>query len=301
MPGSQEYAPDPRNQHVLVYVNGELVPRDRATVSIFDSGFSLGDGIWDSLRLYQGTLLFSDRHLDRLFRGLAAVEIDLGLTKDELLAEVWRTLEANDMHDGVHIRMMVTRGLRRTPNQDPRQALGKPTLVMVAEYKQPPQQVAESGLTLFTSTVRCTRSDMFDMRLNSHSRLPLILALQQAIRAGADEALMLDPDGYVSSCNATNFFFVRAGQVCTSTGRACFNGITRQLIIELCREQNIPLELGDFSLWDVYNAQEAFVTGTFGGVTPVQSLDDRRFSHVPGPVTLQLRDLYAKLRDEQVA
>ena len=300
MPGSQDFVDDPRNQQVMVYVNGDFVPRDLASVSVFDSGFGFGDGIWDSFRLYKGRLVFADLHLDRLFRGLRAVDIDPGLSKDELLAAVIETLRVNGMVDGVHVRLMITRGLRRTPNQDPRQAVGGPTVVIVAEYKQPSTVVSSTGLALFTSSFRCARPDMLAMHLNSHSRLPLILALQQAIRAGADEALMLDADGYVSSCNSTNFFFVAGGRVQTSTGRASFPGITRAHLIELCRRHAIPVELGDFTLEAVYGADEAFVTGTFGGVTPVQSVDGRQLAPIPGTMTRRLQDLYARLVEEQV-
>jgi branched-chain amino acid aminotransferase len=292
MAGSQNYEDDPRNETALVYVNGALVPRGEAVVSVFDAGFSLGDGIWESFRLHDGRLPFADRHLDRLFRGTNAIKLEIGMSREQILAALHETLAANEMDDGVHIRLMVTRGTKRSPTQDPRLALGPATVVIVAEWKQPRPETLDEGLSLFTSSVRCPRPDMFDMRINSHSRLPLITALLQAIDAGADEALMLDADGYVSSCNSTNFFFVVDGTVCTSTGRACFNGITRELVIELCREHAIPLEIGDFSLADVYGSTEAFVTGTFGGLTPVSRIDGRALASVPGRLTAELRDLY---------
>lgn len=288
MPGSQDYEDDPRNENVLVYVNGELVPRRDAVVSVFDAGFSLGDGIWESFRLHDGRLPFADRHLDRLFRGAEAIKLDIGLTREQILAALRETIAANEMEDGAHLRLMVTRGTKRTPAQDPRLTLGPATVVIVAEWKQPR---LGTGLRLFTSSVRCTRPDMFDMRINSHSRLHLITALLQAIEAGADEALMLDADGYVSSCNSTNFFFVLDGTVCTSTGNACFNGITRELVIDLCRQNELPIEVGDFSLADVHRSGEAFVTGTFGGVTPVSEIDGRVLPS-PGPFTARLRELY---------
>ncbi len=302
MPGSQDYASDPRNAAVLVYLNGALVPRNEARVSLFDAGFVLGDGIWEGIRLHRGGLLFLDAHLDRLFSGARAIMLELPLTRAQFESALRQTLEANRMEDGVHIRLMVTRGEKRTPNQDPRNALGRPTVAIVAEYKEPSAAVQENGLNLFTSTIRCTPADMFDMRLNSHSRLNLIIALTQAIAAGADEALMLDPHGFVSSCNATNFFFVRRGTVCTSTGEYCFNGITRDNVIAVCREQGVPLQLGNFTLHDVYAAEEAFVTGTFGGVTPVRSIDGRAFdAKPPGVHTCRIRELYAALKDAEAA
>ena len=292
MTGSQDYKPDPRNETVLVYVNGELVPRGEAVVSVFDAGFSLGDGVWEGFRVYGGQLPFADAHLDRLFWGANAIRLDIGMTREEIRAALEGTIAANGMVDGVHVRLMVTRGTKHTPTQDPRLALGRATVVIVAEWKEPRPEVVANGLSLFTSSVRCTRADMFDMRLNSHSRLHLITALQQAIDAGADEALMLDADGHVSSCNATNFFFVAAGTVCTSTGRSCFNGITRALVLDLCRENDVALDVSEFSLADVYAAEEAFVTGTFGGIVPVRAIDGRAIPQVPGPVTTNLQRLY---------
>ncbi|MCC6306519.1 MAG: aminotransferase class IV [Rhodobacteraceae bacterium] len=295
MAGSQDFAEDPRNGGVLVYVNGELVPRAAAMVSVFDSGFILGDGIWEGLRIHGGRPAFLERHLDRLFMGARAIDLDLGLSRDEIRAALDRTLAANGMtgQEGVHIRLMVTRGVKRTPNQDPRHTIGPPTMVIVAEYKEPSPAIVNLGLRLFTSAIRCARADMFDMRLNSHSRLNLIAALVQAIKAGADEALMLDDRGFVSSCNATNFFIVRKGTVHTSTGTACFKGITRQNAIELCAANAIPCREHDFTLAEVYDADEAFVTGTFGGMTPVAAVDGRILPALPGPVTLRLRALYA--------
>ncbi|HWE06195.1 MAG TPA: aminotransferase class IV [Rhizomicrobium sp.] len=302
MPGSQDYAADPRNQTVLVWLNGTLVPRDEAKVSLFDAGFVLGDGVWEGLRLHKGGLLFLDVHLDRLYAGARAIALDIGLARTDIVAALRATLSANAMQHGVHIRLMVTRGEKKTPNQDPRNALGRPTVAIVAEYKEPGATVRAQGLNLFTSTIRCTPADMFDMRLNSHSRLSLIIALNQAIAAGADEALMLDPNGFVSSCNATNFFFVSGHEVCTSTGAYCFNGVTRANMIALCQRHDIPFRLGDFTLHDVYAAGEAFVTGTFGGVIPVRAIDGRALPVAPPDgTTRRIEGLYERLKDEEAA
>ncbi|GGJ18576.1 aminotransferase class IV [Neoroseomonas lacus] len=298
MKGSQDFAADPRNATVKVYVSGALVPRDEARVSVFDAGFVLGDGVWEGMRLHKGRLVFLDLHLDRLFDGARAIDLDIGMTREALVAALWETLRANGMEDGVHIRLMVTRGLKKTPNQDPRQTIGRATVVIVAEWKLPSPAIVTTGLSLFTSSIRCSPADMFDMRLNSHSRLNLIIALNQAIKAGADEALMLDPHGFVSSCNATNFFFVRGGEVWTSSGDYCFRGVTRGHVIALCRENGIPLRQANFALMDVYGAEEAFVTGTFGGLTPVRAIDGRVLPAAPpGPMTLRLRSLYEALKD----
>lgn len=298
MKGSQDFAADPRNATVKVYVSGALVPRDEARVSVFDAGFVLGDGVWEGMRLHKGRLVFLDLHLDRLFDGARAIDLDIGMTREALVAALWETLHANGMEDGVHIRLMVTRGLKKTPNQDPRQTIGRATVVIVAEWKLPSPAIVTTGLSLFTSSIRCSPADMFDMRLNSHSRLNLIIALNQAIKAGADEALMLDPHGFVSSCNATNFFFVRGGEVWTSSGDYCFRGVTRGHVIALCRENGIPLRQANFALMDVYGAEEAFVTGTFGGLTPVRAIDGRVMPAAPpGPMTMRLRSLYEALKD----
>jgi len=298
MAGSQDYIPDPRNALALVYLNGQLLARSAARVSLFDGGFLVGDGIWEGIRLHQGRLLFLDEHLDRLYWGAKQIRLDIGLDRQTLVGELKRTLAANDMRDGVHIRLMVTRGEKSAPNQDPRNALGKPTIAIVAEYKLPSPQLLAEGLSLFTSSIRCTPATMFDMRLNSHSRLNLITALLQAIEAGADEALMLDPHGFVSSCNATNFFFVSHGVVMTSTGEFCFNGITRGNVIGLCQQEGLSMELGDFTLAEARLADEAFVTGTFGGITPVRAIDGHVLpAPLPGPLTQRLHRSYESLKD----
>ena len=302
MPGSQDFAADPRNLDALISLNGRHVTRDEATVSIFDGGFVVGDGIWEGLRLHKGTLLFLEQHLDRLYWGLGQIRLDIGLDRGALTAELRRLLAANAMQDGVHIRLMVTRGKKSAPNQDPRNAIGPPTVAIVAEYKLPDPGLATRGLSLRTASIRCSPKHMFDMRLNSHSRLNLIMALLEAIDAGADEALMLDPHGHVSSCNATNFFCVREGEVVTSSGEYCFNGVTRGNVIRLCEDNDIPVRQCNFALHEALAAQEAFVTGTFGGLTPVREIDGRRLTAtLPGPMTQRLRGLYESLKDAQAA
>jgi branched-chain amino acid aminotransferase len=297
MAGSQDTAADPRNDALLVYLNGDLVRRADAKISVFDAGFALGDGVWEGVRLHRGRLLFLDAHIDRLFAGAAAIDLDIGLSRQGIADAMHATCKANDMQDGAHLRLMVTRGVKATVNQDPRNALGQPTIVITAEYKTPTAANVETGLALFTSSVRCSPAEMFDMRLNSHSRLNLIRALLEAIRAGADEALMLDPDGFVSSCNATNFFWVKDGVVFTSSGRYCFNGITRANVIGLCRAHGIPLEMGDYPIAHAHAADEAFVTGTLGGVTRVRSVDGHVMPSIPGPTAGRLRQLYLQLAD----
>ena len=290
---AQGYVDDPRNDGVLVYVDGNLVPRNEAVVSVFDSGFVLGDGVWEGLRLVNGRLVALDQHMDRLYQGASAIALTIGMPREALTAAIRTTLERNGMTDGVHIRLMITRGRKRTPNQDPRFAPGPATIVIVAEYKRPNPEAKARGLALFTSTFRCSGPDVFDLRLNSHSRLNLIQALIQAINAGADESLMLDPHGFVASCNSTNFFIVRDGSLWTSTGRYNFVGITRGKIIDVFRADGGVVRELDFTLSEVYGASEAFVTGTLGGVTPVTRIDGRAIgAGTPGPITKRVSDLY---------
>jgi branched-chain amino acid aminotransferase len=291
--GTHDAVPDERNAQVLVYVNGELCPRAQAKVSVFDSGFLIGDGVWEGLRLHHDVFVFLDEHLDRLYQGAQAISLDIGLSRAEITEALYRTVRSNDMHDGAHVRLMVTRGMKKTPSQDPRLTAGGPTIVIIAEHKQANPAVFERGVRLFTSTVRRPPPDTLDPKLNCHSKLHEVIALNQAIQAGADEALMLDVRGAVSTCNATNFFIVVRGQVWTSTGMYCLNGITRRKVLELCRAEGVPAFEKDFSLVDVYAADEAFVTGTFGGLTPVMMVD----GHVvgdgqPGALTRRLRDWY---------
>jgi len=290
---AQSYAPDSRNEDVLVYVNGAFVPRHEARVSVFDSGFVLGDGVWEGLRLVNGTLISLDAHMDRLFEGANSIALDIGMTREAVVDAVRQTLHRNGMTDGAHVRLMVTRGVKRTVNQDPRFIIGGATVVIVAEYKAPNPETRERGLTLFTSTFRTSGPDVFDLRLNSHSRLNLIQALIQAINAGADEALMLDPRGFVASCNSTNFFIVRRGELWTSTGLYSFKGITQRTVIDAWEKAGGRARECDYTLAQVYSADEAFVTGTLGGVTPVVRIDGRQIGDgTPGPLTARASDLY---------
>jgi branched-chain amino acid aminotransferase len=292
---AQAYKADVRNDTVQVYVNGAFFPRDKAVVSVFDSGFALGDGVWEGLRLVKGKLISLDAHMDRLFEGARSIDLDIGLDRAGVIKVVQDTLDKNGMTDGAHLRLMVTRGLKKTPNQDPRFVIGKATIVIVAEYKSPLPEAKARGYTLFTSTFRTTNPDQFDLRLNSHSRLNLIQALIQAIKAGADEALMLDPRGFVASCNSTNFFIVRRGELWTSTGLYSFKGITQANVLAAWRKAGKVAQERDFTLAQVYSADEAFVTGTLGGVTPVTKVDGRLIaSGTPGPATEEASDLYLK-------
>ena len=291
---------DPRNADILISVNGALKPRAEAMVSVFDSGFVLGDGVWEGLRVHKGRIAFLAAHLDRLYEGAKAIALDLGLDRAALTRRLYETLDANGMTDGVHVRLMVTRGLRSTPYQDPRVVVSGATIVIVPEYKAPLPAIVETGITLFTVHVRRGFPDVQDPKLNSHSKLNCITACIQAIEAGADEALMLDPHGFVATCNSTHFFIVRKGEVWTSSGDYCLGGITRANVLRLCRENGIPAFERNFSLTDVYGADEAFVTGTFAGVVPARVVDGRQLTAGRGPLTGRLQELYKALIEADV-
>ena len=297
--GTHSYRQDQRNRDILVNINGELVPREQAVVSVFDSGFVLGDGIWEGLRVHNGVIPFLDRHLKRLWEGAAALDLDLGLSREELKQRLQSTLEANRMLDDVHIRLMVTRGVKSTPHQDPALIIAGPTIVIIPEYKAPNPALPDRGIRLYTVYVRRGYADVQDPRLNTHSKLNCILACIQAEKAGYDEALMLDPHGQVATCNSTHFFIVRDGEVWTSSGDYCLDGITRRNVIELCGNHGIPVYEKNFSLSQVYGAEEAFVTGTFAGLTPVSEVDGRRIGQAePGAVTRHLQALYLNLIED---
>ena len=300
--GTHDYQQDPRNAQIKISVNGELVPRAEAKVSVFDSGFVLGDGVWEGLRLHDGGLPFLDMHLDRLYEGAKAIDLDIGLTRAQLTERLLGVLRANKMHAHVHIRLMVTRGVKATPHQDPRFVISGPTIVIVPEYKEPLPATVEQGVRLFTVHVRRGPPDVQDPKLNSHSKLNCILACIQASKAGYDEALMLDPHGFVATCNSTHFFILRKGEVWTSTGKYCLGGITRANVLRLCREQHIPAYEKDFSLTDVYGAEEAFVTGTFAGLVPVREIDGRIMGDGRrGPMVERLQHLYMNLTKQESA
>lgn len=300
--GTHNAVADDRNKDIKIYINGEFFKRDDAKISVFDSGYLVGDGIWEALRLHHGVLVFLDDHLDRLWTSAATVGMTFPFSKTELTAIIWKVLKENKMTDHVHVRIMVTRGIKKTPSQDPRLTISGPNIVIIPEYKKASTDSKEKGITLFTSTIRRGSPDYLDPRLNCHSKLHEVQALIQAIEAGADEALMLDTNGFVSTCNATNFFIIKNGEAWTSTGQYCMNGITRAKVIEACERNGITCHQKNFSLFDVYGADEAFVTGTFGGLTPVTNIDGRKIgTKTYGDMTKKLSGLYNELIAEALA
>ncbi|MGB3608244.1 MAG: aminotransferase class IV [Psychroserpens sp.] len=300
--GTHNAIADDRNKDIEIYINGEYFKREDAKISVFDSGYLVGDGIWEALRLHQGVLVFLEDHLDRLWTSAATVGMTLSFSKTELTAIVRDVLKINKMTDHVHVRIMITRGIKKTPSQDPRLTISGPNIVIIPEFKIASEESKEQGITLFTSTIRRGSPDYLDPRLNCHSKLHEVQALIQAIEAGADEALMLDVNGFVSTCNATNFFIIKNHEVWTSTGQYCMNGITRAKVIEACRINGITCHQKNFSLFDVYGADEAFVTGTFGGLTPVNKIDGRKIGEQSyGDFTRKLSALYHDLIEEAVA
>ncbi|NMD06986.1 MAG: aminotransferase class IV [Phyllobacteriaceae bacterium] len=294
---------DPRNLNILISVNGALVPRAEAVVSVFDSGFILGDGVWEGLRLINGGVPFLRPHIERLYEGAKAIFMDISLTPDELVNRLFACIDANKMTDGVHIRLMVTRGVKATPYQDPRVTISPATIVIIPEYKEANPRKFSEGLLLHTVNVRRGAPDVQDQKLNSHSKLNCITACVQAANAGADEALMLDPLGFVATCNSTHFFIVRRGELWTSSGQYCIPGITRGNMLRVAKSLGIPAYEKQFSLYDVYGADEAFVTGTFAGLIPVRMIDGRPVRHPlssaewsgAGPISVKLSEGYKAL------
>ena len=294
--GTHDYEDDSRNKDILVSVNGDIVLRDEAKVSVFDAGFLLGDGIWESFRLHNGTIVFAEDHLDRLFRGAESISLDIGMSRKEILEQVDRVILANGMHDGVHVRLVVSRGLKPTPYQAPWVISGPPTLVIMPEYKRADEHRAVDGIKLVTVDVRRGEQNVQDPRINSLSKHNCIAACVDAASKGGDEGLMLDPSGNVATCNSTHFFVVRNGEVWTSTGEHCLDGITRRKVLELCHTNEIPAFERDFTTEQVQTADEAFVTGTFAGLTPVVEFDGKPMgSGRRGPVCERLQALYLEL------
>ena len=294
--GTHDYEEDSRNQDVLILVNGEITPRRNAKVSVFDAGFLLGDGVWESFRLHKGTIAFAQDHLDRLFRGAESISLDIGLSHTEILEEIGRVITANGMHDNVHIRLVVSRGLKPTPYQAPWVISSSPTLVIIPEYKRADKRRAVDGISLVTVDIRRGEQNVQDPRINSLSKHNCIAACIDAAAKGGDEGLMLDPLGNVATCNSTHFFIVRNGEIWTSTGEHCLDGITRRKVLELCRSNKIPAYERDFTTEEVSTADEAFVTGTFAGLTPVVEFDGKPMGEGHrGPMCERLQDLYVDL------
>ena len=294
--------PDPRNANVLIYINGEYFHRDQARISVFDSGYLVGDGVWEGIRFHHGKFAFLQRHLDRLFHGLETASIETGMDRAGMTALLQEVVDRNEMTDGVHVRLMITRGDKKTPSQHPANLVSGPNIVVIAEYKQADPAVREQGISLFTATVRRPPPDTLDQRLNVHSKLHEVMALIQATDAGADEALMLDTTGAVATCNATNFFIVRDGELWTSTGEYNLPGITRGAVLQVAQAAGIPTHEAPFFVDDVYDADEAFVTGTFGGLTPVSAVDGRVIGDgSEGQMTTRLRGLYEALVERDIS
>ncbi len=294
--GTHEYEDDPRNSEVIISVNGDLLHRSEAKISVFDAGFLLGDGVWESFRLHNGRIVFIDEHMNRLFHGAKTISMDIEKSREEILSEIHRVVDANDMSDGAHIRLIVSRGLKPTPYQAPWVISSPPTLVIIPEYKRANEDRARDGISLVSvSTIRGGHN-IQDPRINSLSKHNCIAACIEAADLGGDEGLMLDPHGYVSTCNSTHFFMVRDGEVWTSTGEYCLDGITRRKVLDLCSVNEIPAFEKDFTLDDVRSADEAFVTGTFAGLTPVVSFDGKAIGEgIRGPMCERLQNLYIDL------
>ncbi len=294
--GTHEYQQDPRNEEVWISINGELFRRQDAKVSVLDAGFLLGDGVWEAFRLHDDVLVFIDEHLDRLYHGASVISLEIPYEREELVSEIQKVIKANEMHDQVHIRLIITRGLKPTPYQAPWVISSPPTLVIIPEYKKANIERSIKGITLVTVDVIRGPQNVQDPRINSLSKHNCIAACVDAARKGGDEGLMLDPNGNVSTCNSTHFFMVKDGEVWTSSGEYCLDGITRQKIIDICHDNGIPCFEKNFTTVDVQGADEAFVTGTFAGLTPVIEYDGKAMSNgVRGPMVERLQKLYLEL------
>ena len=298
--GSHSYIDNPKNENVKIFINGELFERSKAKVSVFDSGFLLGDGLWEGMRLHNGHIAFVESHLKRLYEGAKAIDLEIGLSKKELHEAILKTCEANNMENGVHIRLIVSRGLKKTPFQSPRANIGKSTIVIIPEWKEAKNDSFSNGLNLHTVHIQRGPTTIQDPQWNSLSKLNCISACIQAEKSGADEALMLDPHGFVATCNSTHFFIIRNGELWTSNGLYCIEGITRENIIFLAKKNGIVVKECNFSLTKVYSAEEAFVTGTFAGLIPVKSVDGRDIGKIlPGSITSKLRNEFLKLLEKE--
>jgi len=290
MASTHDYVKDSRNDNIKIYINGEYYHRSEAKISVFDSGFLLGDGVWEGIRLNNNKLIHLETHIDRLFVGAKSIAMEIHLSKEEIINAIWSTLKENNMSSDTHIRLIVSRGIKSTPYQHPKVTISPPTIVIIPEYKRPNKDVIDKGIRLVSVQTR-RDSAVQDPKINSLSKMNCISACIEAENLGAEEGLMLDPHGFVSTCNSTNFFIVVNNEIWTSTGEYCLNGVTRGAIISLCKENNITVYEKNFLIQDVYNANEAFVTGTFAGVIPVVEIDGRIMNK--GYLTNELQNLYA--------
>jgi len=290
MTSTHDYVKDIRNEDIKIYINGEYYHRSEAKISVFDSGFLLGDGVWEGIRLHNNKLIHLEYHIDRLYDGAKSIDMNIHLRKKEIINAIWSTLIKNNMTTDTHIRLIVSRGIKSTPYQHPKVTIGFPTIVIIPEYKKPNKEVIDRGIRLVL--VKTRRNNLVqDPKINSLSKMNCISACIEAEKLGAEEGLMLDPHGFVSTCNSTNFFIISANnEVWTSVGDYCLNGVTRGSVINLCKENNISVHEKNFLMEDVYSAGEAFVTGTFAGIIPVIEIDGRKINK--GPITKKLQELY---------
>ena len=292
MASTHDYEIDSRNDNIQIYIDGQFFPRTDAKVSVMDSGYLLGDGVWEGIRLYNNHLIHLEKHLERLYEGAETIQMDIGISKSEMKSALEKTLKKNEMISDVHIRLIVSRGIKSTPYQHPKVTIGHPTIVIIPEYKKPSPELKIEGITL--GTVRTIRNNLTqDPRVNSLSKHNCIAACIEADKMGVDEGLMLDPDGYVSTCNSTNFFMIKSNEVWTSNGQHCLNGVTRHSVIDICKKKQIPIKEKQFSINEVHEADEVFVTGTFAGIIPVRSVDGNTIGNgTRGPLTEQLQTWY---------
>ena len=294
MASTHDYELDSRNDNIQIYIDDQFFPRADAKVSVMDSGYLLGDGVWEGIRLYNNHLIHLEKHLERLYEGAEAIQMDIGVSKSEMKSALEKTLKKNEMISDVHIRLIVSRGIKSTPYQHPNVTIGHPNIVIIPEHKKPSPRLKIEGITLGTvSTIRNNLTQ--DPRINSLSKHNCIAACIEADNMGVDEGLMLDPEGYVSTCNSTNFFMITSDEVWTSNGQHCLNGVTRQSVIDICKKKQVPIKEKQFSINEVHKADEVFVTGTFAGIIPVRFVDGNTIGNgTRGPLTEKLQTWYER-------
>jgi len=295
MVSSHDFVDDKRNKNIKIYINGKFYKRKDAKISVFDSSTMLGDGIWDSLRYHNNNFIFLKEHLDRLYKDAKLIDLKIHLNRKKISEALIKTIKINKMKTNVHLRIIVSRGIKSTPYQSPKVTISKPTIIIIPEYKKPDIKAYKKGLKLVTVKTIRGPINVQNPQINSLSKLNCILACIEANKKNADEALMFDINGNVATNNSTHFFFVKNNTVFTSTGKYCVTGITRQKIIDLCKKNKIKVKEKNFKLNEVLSADEAFCTGSFAGIVPVNQINKKKYSLKKNPITKELTNFYNNL------
>ena len=284
---------NPKNESILININGEFFKRNEAKISVFDSGFLLGDGVWEGIRLHQSVLVYIEDHLDRIYKSAKGISLNIGITKEGIINEINKTLYRNNMKNDVHIRLIISRGNKITPYQNPNANVGPINFVIIPEYKKTNPDTYRNGIKIGRVKNVRPNNEILNPQYNTLSKLNCILASIEANKLGYDEGIMNDMHGFISTCNSTNLFFIKNTEIITSTGQYCLNGITRSKTIEICKKNNISCHEKDFTFEDISDCEEAFVTGTFGGIVPVSTLENQPLQSTnKESITNKIRTLY---------